>query len=199
MEYCEKVMPNKFKQFIVCGASTGGKSTFSHELIKRYHVEHIQIDPIIEAFQDVFPQLRITHDANTPERHVEVCQRFKPFLFRMIDGLDVFNFVIEGFRMPLADLYAKYGKTHCIFVFGYPNITAREKVHLCRQYDVDNWTNDIGDDQELESIFEFLITESKNLEKECAQLNIPFFDTGKSYHDQINKALDQAEIKFGLE
>lgn len=196
MESCETVMPNKCKQFIVCGASTGGKSTFSHELIKRHHVEHIQIDPIIEAFQDVFPQLGITHDANSHEKHIEVCQRFKPFLFRMIGGLDVFNFVIEGFRIPLSDLYARYGKTHTILVFGYPNVTAKQKTEICRRYDVDNWTNDVHDDQELENIFKFLIEESRFLQEECDHLGIPFFDTGKDYHGMINRALDYVTTQY---
>jgi hypothetical protein len=186
-------MPNKFRQFIVCGASTGGKLTFAHELVKRYHVEHIQIDPIIEAFETVFPEHGITHNANTHEKHLDVCQKFKPFLFKMIDGLDVFNFVIEGFRMPLADLHAKYGSTHGFFVFGYPTISAREKVVLCRRYDKNNWTNDIQDDQELEGIFEFLVAESRHLQTECIRLNIPFFDTGEDYQGQIDNALALAD------
>ena len=41
------------KRFIVSGTPTGGKSTFSNELVKRYFVKHICIDPIIEAFEDV--------------------------------------------------------------------------------------------------------------------------------------------------
>ena len=188
-------MEHKFKQFIVCGASTGGKSTFSHELLKRYHVQHLQIDPILEAFEDVFPQLGITHDANTHEKHLEVCQRFKPFLFRMIDGMDVDNFVIEGFRMPLADLQAKYGSTHKIFVFGYPSVTPQEKVALCRTHDVDNWTN-LMSDAELAKMFDFLIAESCHLLSECEDLGIPFFDTGKDYHGQINKALDMVGKSF---
>lgn len=181
------------KQFIVCGASTGGKSTFSHELVKRYHVQHIQIDPIIEAFEDVFPHLGITHKANSHKEHKDVCQKFKPFLFRMIDGLDADNFVIEGFRMPLSDLHKKYGSTHKIFVFGFPNQTPAEKIRICREYDIDNWTNFLSD-EELWKIFAFLISESQYLQKECIRLGVPFFDTGNNYHEQIHKALGMSSL-----
>lgn len=186
-------MRKKLKQFIVCGASTGGKSTFSHELVKLHHVQHIQIDPIIEGFEDVFPLLGITHNANTHERHLDVCQRFKPFLFRMIDGLSTDDFVIEGFRMPVLDLHKKYGNTHKILVFGYPKTTPQEKLRICRRYDTDNWTNDLPDN-ELLGIFEFLINESRFLQEACAELGVPFFDTGEDYHGQIIRALETTEV-----
>ena len=189
-------MGQKLRQFIVCGGATGGKTTFSHELLKRYHVQHIQIDPILEAFEDVFPELGITHNANTHEKHLEVCQRFKPFLFRMIDGMDGDNFVIEGFRMPLADLHATYGSTHGIYVFGYPNSMPQEKLAFCRKHDVGNWTN-MMDDEELSTTFEFLIAESRYLREECLRLSIPFFDTGLDYRGEINRALDLVAKRYG--
>jgi hypothetical protein len=188
-------MHEELKQFIVCGASAGGKTAFSYELLKRYHVQHIQIDPILEAFEDVFPELGITHDANTHEKHNEVCQNFKPFLFRMIDGMRVNHFVIEGFRMPLVDLHAQYGATHGIYVFGYPNITPKEKVALCRKHDLGNWTS-FMDDEELAATFEFLIAESGYLQEKCATLNIPFFDTGQDYYGEINRALRMVAVRY---
>jgi hypothetical protein len=50
--------------------------------------------------------------------------------------------------MPLVDLHAQYGATHGIYVFGYPNITPKEKVALCRKHDLGNWTS-FMDDEEL--------------------------------------------------
>ncbi len=186
---------NQHKQFIVCGASTSGKTTFCHELVRRHHMQHIQIDPILEAFEDVFPELGITHNANTHEKHLEVCEKFRAFLCRMIDGLNVDNFVIEGFRMPLGDLYKKYEATHHFFVFGFPTLSAEEKLHFCRTHDTNNWTNDMKDD-ELLDIFQFLIEESRYLQEDCARFGIPFFDTGGNYREQVDKALQLAEQKF---
>lgn len=180
---------NKFHQFIVAGASTAGKSTFSHELIKKYFVQHFCIDPIIEGFEDVFPQLGITHNALTHKEHLQVCQKFKPFVFRMIDGMDVDNFVIEGFRLPLEDLYSKYPHLQ-YFIFGFPNATPQERLARCREFDVTNWTNEMTDEELLKS-FEFLIEESKYLHATCAKLGIPFFDTSKEYWSIIRSALDQ--------
>lgn len=189
-------MTKQLKQFLVCGASTGGKSTFATELVKKYHIQHVQIDPIIEGFEDVFPQLGITHNALTHKKHLEVCEKFCPFLCRMIDGLDSFDFVIEGFRMPLKELHDRYGHTHSIITFGYPHTTPAQKLQECREFDTENWTNDCTDD-ELLKIFEFLIQESIFQQQECLKLNIPFFDTGNDYWAKINEALALVGEKYG--
>lgn len=178
---------NKYHQFIVTGASTAGKSTFSHELVKKYFVQHICIDPIIEGFEDVFPELGITHKAPTLEAHIEVCQKFKPFISRMIEGLDVDDFVIEGFRLPLEDLHAKYPHLQ-YFVFGYPTATPEEKLAKCREVDVTNWTNEMTDEELLKE-FAFQIEESKRLQEVCSKLGIPFFDTSEEYWENIQAAL----------
>src|SRR5215813_5179142 len=164
-------------QFIVTGASTAGKSAFANALVKKYFLQHICIDPIIEAFEDVYPQLGITHRAPTHEEHIGVCQKLRPFVFRMIDGLVEDDFVIEGFRLPLEDLHTKYPHLQ-YFVFAYPSSTPEERLAKCRQYDTANWTNEMSDD-ELLGTFEFSIAESKRLMKICKELSIPFFDTGK--------------------
>jgi hypothetical protein len=181
---------NKHHQFIVTGIPTAGKSTFSHELVKKYLVQHICIDPIIEAFQDVFPQLGITHKAPNLEEHIDVCQKFKPFIFCMIDALKDDDFVIEGFRLPLEDLHDKYPHLQ-YFAFGYPNSTPQERLAKCREFDIINWTNEMGDEELLKE-FEFLIEESRRLEALCKKINVPFFDTGKEYWGNIHIALSQA-------
>lgn len=177
----------KYKQFIVTGVSTAGKSTFSHELVKRYYLQHICIDPIIEGFEDVFPELGITHEASNAEKHIEVCQKFKPFVSRMIEGLQADDFVIEGFRLPLEDLKEKYPNLQ-YFVLAFPNTTPQKRLEQCRKFDVVNWTTELND-EELLSVFEFLIEESKRMEKMCQQLGVPFFDTGDLYWESIQKAL----------
>ncbi|MFA4814834.1 MAG: hypothetical protein WC924_02290 [Candidatus Gracilibacteria bacterium] len=175
-------------QFIVTGVCTAGKSTFAHELVKKYLVQHICIDPIIEAFEDVFPELGITHKAPTPKEHDQVCQQFKPFVFRMIDGLVADDFVIEGFRLPLRDLYARYPHLQ-YFVFGLPTATPKEMVARCRKFDTNSWTNEMSD-EELSKVFEFLIEESKKLQTLCQELGVPFFDTSKGYWGNIKAALE---------
>ncbi len=181
-------MPDKpFHQFIVAGVPTAGKSTFSRELIKKYFVQHICIDPIIEGFEDVFPQLGITHDADNLNDHLKVCQNFKPFLFRMIESLKHDDFVFDGFRLPFEDLHATYPHLQ-YFVFGYPNSTPQERLDCVRQFDLSNWTNEMSD-TELLNTFEFFIEESKRLQRICQHLNIPFYDTGKDYLPNIEAAL----------
>jgi hypothetical protein len=183
------------KQFIVCGASTGGKTTFSHAMVRRYGLTHVPIDPIIEGFEDVFPHLGITHNANTHERHIEVCQSFKPFLFRMINGLDDYDFLVEDFRIPLADLVEIFGHNHEIYVFGFPRIKPEQKLALCRKYDLENWTT-VMMDEDLLPVLQFLVEESRFLESECVRLGVPFFDTGKDYPGELGRALSMAAARI---
>ena len=178
---------NQYHQFVVAGASTAGKSTFSRELIKKHTVQHICIDPIIDAFQEVFPQLGITHEALTHEKHQEVCQKFKPFISKMIDELDCDDFVIEGFRLPLVDLHTRYPHLQ-YFAFGYPSDTPESRLARVRKYDVNSWTNFMTDDELLET-FKFLIAESRLLEEVAKNLGVPFFDTTDDHFGKIHQAL----------
>lgn len=184
-------MKSVYHQFIVAGASTAGKSAFSHELVKKFHVMNIPIDPIIEGFEDVFPQLGITHNAPTHHDHVAVCQKFLPFVSRVIRGLDVDNFVIEGFRLPIESLHKEFPELQ-FFVFGYPNATPEDRLAKCRRYDTTNWTNEMTD-EELLKTFAFLIEESKREHELCQRLGIPFFDTTEDYEGTIVTALKQAK------
>jgi hypothetical protein len=182
---------SKRHQFIVAGVSTAGKSTFSHELVKKYLVQNISIDPIIEAFEDVYPKLGITHRAGTHEKHTKVMKNFEPFISRMLKGLKACDFVVEGFRLPIQNLHKKFPELQ-YFVFGFPSSTPQERLKICRKYDSDNWTNEMTN-KELLSYFEFLIEESKILQKQCAKLNISFFDTSHVYWPTIKQALKQAK------
>ncbi len=184
-------MDTKFHQFVVAGVSTGGKSSFAHELIKKYYVQHICIDPIVDAFQSVFPELGITHEAPDLASHLEVCKKFKPFVFEMINQLDEDDFVIEGFRLPLEDIHDAHPQLQ-YFVFGYPTATPEQKVAEAREYHGYHWTNDL-DDNELLASFKFSIDESKRLQEICAKRNIPFFDTTNDYKAKIQEALAQAK------
>lgn len=185
------MVDKQYHQFLVTGASTAGKSTFAHELVKKYCVQHVCIDPIVDAFQSVFPELGITHDAPDLESHRKVLHKFKPFVFKMLDELDVENFVLEGFRLPLEDIYVQYPQLQ-YFVFGFPNSTPDERLEKCREYDAYNWTNGMSD-EELRSSMIFLIEESKRLEEISHRLNIPFFDTSKDYWSAIESALSLAK------
>jgi hypothetical protein len=178
------------RQVIVTGPSTAGKSTFADQLIRKYFLQHIQIDPIIEGFEDVFPELGITHRALSLAAHQTVCENFKPFLFRMIDGLRDDDFVIEGFRMPVEALIEKYRSTHQVVVLGYPRNTPAERLALCRRFDRINWTNALTDGQLLD-IFAFFIDESRRLEVLCRQQQVAFFDTSTEYWGTIRAAVDK--------
>jgi hypothetical protein len=182
-------MHAKHKQIIVMGVPTSGKSTFTREVARKLGVSRMEIDPIIEAFETVFPEHGITHNANTLASHSQVCENFKPFLFRMIDGMTDDDFIIEGFRMPIEDIHQRYGKTHQIFCFGYPSATLEEKFVDCRKFDTGNWTNELSD-EELKDVLAFLLEQTKIEKQTCEKLGITFFDTSKSYLQVIQSALE---------
>jgi hypothetical protein len=177
------------RQILVLGASLAGKSTFARILVERYHLLCVPVDPVIEAFESVFPEHGITHAATDHKSHIKVCGAFSPFLFKMIDGLmEEYDHVVEGFRMDPDRLSKRYGKTHQIFAFGYPGISVEEKFNIVRKHDKDNWTNPESD-ASLKKTLHFLINESRWLERRCRILKIPYFDTGVDFWKGIEKAL----------
>ncbi len=186
---------NSHRQIIVTGVPTAGKTTFCHELVKKFSLQNIQTDSVITAFQNTFPELGITH--KTPHsqnlaEHLAIGEKFKPFLFAWIDALKDQDFVIEGFRFPVEDIIERYGPTHQIFIFGYPNATPEERVARCRKFDLSNWTNRVSD-EDLKVEFAYLIQESKRLEEICKKNNVPFFDMEKDYIGEMHKAIDMVK------
>lgn len=175
------------RQIVVGGTATAGKSTFSHELVKRYSIQHICIDPIIEGFEDVFPELGISHSAKTHKEQEDACQKFRPFITSVMHHLDVEDFVIEGFKLPIEDLHVNFPHVQ-FFLFGYPNTTPAKKVAACRKFDVHNWTNEESDES-LYAWFEFLIEESKYIEEVSHKTGIPFIDTSYEFNERIQYAL----------
>lgn len=184
-------------QYIVTGVSTAGKSRFASGLVQRWavehaSVEHIGVDSIIEAFEDVMPELGITHRAEGLEEHLEVCRRFGPFAARMAQGLRTTNFVLEGFRLPL-----EYMVEQCPWarfaVFGFPRATAEERLALCRLHDTDNWTNDMSD-EDLLPWLRFFVEESLRLEDICGSLGVPFYDTGSDDDGALARAWSDAAV-----
>lgn len=179
------------KQIIVTGVPTSGKTAFSKELVKKFSLQHIQTDRLVTAFERALPQLGITHKAGSQNLagHLAVCEKFKPFLFELIDDFKNNDFVVEGFRMPAEDLMKRYGSTHQVFVFGYPSATAEERVALCRKFDKDNWTNGVKDDAALLKEFAYLIEESRRLEALSKQYNVTFVDVSAGRAQALERAL----------
>lgn len=152
-------------------------------------MNHICIDQLIEGFEDIFPELGVTHKSTTHESHQKVCKKFTPFIIRVIEGMMDENFIIDGFKLSLEELYMKFPLMKFI-VFGYPNTTPEQKVLDCRKHDKisGNWTEEL-DDNELTNFFKFAINESKILQDTCLRLDIPFYDTSTNYIENIEKAI----------
>lgn len=183
-----------YVQYIVMGAPTSGKSRFASGLVQMHGVEHVGVDALIEAFEDVCPELGITHRAFGTSAHEEVCGRFGPFAARVAEGLRTTSFVLEGFRLPIEFMAASCPWTKAI-VFGFPHATPAEKVQACRLYDTDNWTNEMTDG-ELGRWFGFFIEQSVRDAKACSRLGIPFYDTSTDYEGTLGRALiDAASLR----
>jgi hypothetical protein len=183
------------RQIIVTGVPTSGKTAFSKELAEKFSLQHIQTDRLVTAFERAFPELGITHKAGSQNLagHLAVCEKFRPFLFELIDDFKNSDFVIEGFRMPAEDLMKRYGSTHQLFVFGYPSSTPEERVALCRKFDTDNWTNGVADDAALLKEFAYLIEESRRLEALCKKYSVTFIDVSAGRAEALVKALGMVQ------
>ena len=164
------------KNFIICGCPLAWKSTLSNLLSQKFKIFHIPTDAFITAFQENFPLIWINHNWTFEN----ISKIFYPFFKSFVLELDSQNiygwYLIEWFHIDIEKAFLDFWKTHEIIVIWYPNISIKEKFDLVREFDKNNWTNDLDDESLVNHIISF-INISKNFKSICDKYNINFLDT----------------------
>ncbi len=176
------------KNIIILGPSRVGKSMLSSILCKKYNLSYISGDSIRNAFINIYPSLGYT-TKNTIER-IEFCK----FINWLINENNIhlkkdIYYVIDSADISL-DNAMKIFNNSIIIGIGCKDITIQEMVEKMRKNDTKlEWTYGYSDD-DLYSIANETITNSKELYKKCLNSNILYFDTSidryKTYEDIFN-------------
>ena len=174
------------KHLIVAGISRGGKTTTCYEILKKLDFQYMQMDIIVRAFQNHFPETGITH----AERFFNVSKKLAPFLNTCVECVEENRLLIDTYHLAPKD-YRKYiNQEICDVCFiGFPDISVEEKFYEMRKYK--QREEDIQKmDKELKQKCERLIEESKYLKAECEKWNVPFLNTSFEREKMIGEFVE---------
>lgn len=179
------------KHIIIAGAGRSGKTTISIDLRNKGYT-HYKMDSIKRGLDNNFYPNKITnwHIASPKISHLikTIIEETNTDIIKNIE-----YYVIDTCHLYPKDIIKENINNTIIIFLGYPHITPEEKLAKIRTYDKENqWTNNISNDQLLKDIKQN-IEYSKEIEKECQRLNIPFFDTGTNYQKTIEKIIKYLE------
>ena len=176
------------KNILILGVARSGKTTLSNMIAKRYGFSIIDIDAFIGAFKENYPNMGF--DYHSKSNHL-----IAPFVASYVNATTYnhpnTNFVIEGYHIKLADAVKLFGNKLEIIVLGYPQLTGEQVLANVRKYEGKfDYTRAIPDEDLLQIVTRH-VEYSKNFEKECKQLGLPFYDTSFDRENVLKNILEK--------
>ncbi len=184
------------KHIIIAGASRSGKTTLSMLMRKKGFV-HYKMDSIKRGLDNNFYEGRISEwrDASPKMAHLigTIINECKTDIIKNLEW-----YVIDTCHLYPKDIVKENLKDTIIIFLGFPNLTVDKKLEQIRLHDpMEQWTHMVSDEQLRINIgrdIEF----SKEVEKECKELGIPFFDTGKNYQKTMASIYKMLKEEAGV-
>ncbi len=177
------------KNLIILGSARSGKTTTAKKVKDLFGFNILSIDSIVTAFQNVFPDVGITHHHNG-----EVSKILAPFISSYVkdfvsDCPNIKN-AIEGWHMqPACALNFFDKKDFDIVVLGYPDLTPVQALENVRKYAVPNdYTTEMSDEKLLDLLGRH-INHSKFFKEEATRLNLPFYNTSFDRNNVLDKLI----------
>ena len=169
----------KMKNLIIVGASRSGKSSLARMFRNKHNFNILSLDDLFQGFLQVFPEIGINEE--NEDSHTLLTPFIKTFVKCQIKyTYPELPVLIEGVRITTKDaidIASIAPELFEVIAIGFPRITVDNKMSEIRKYDKPtDWSSRRSDD-EMKRCIENGINYSKELEKECAELNIPFLDT----------------------
>lgn len=180
------------KKYIICGPSRAWKTTLARWLATKYWCSYIPCDPLVTAFQTLYPDSGITHNiANDDLHYDEVCKIFTTFLITYIqDWLDeeLDAYVLESFHIDIAMLQQALWAEHTIIVIGYPNVDETQKFDYIRTHDKRERSIELPDEERKDDIRRFTHL-SKKFQQTAQEQWVLFVDTSINHDEVVNNAI----------
>lgn len=190
------------KKFIICGVPRSWKSTLAAKLAKELHCTHIPCDPIITAFNTLYPHLGITYAMRCQdEEYSMITKAATRFFVQYIYALDkeFDSYVIEWFHIDLEMIVSYFGETHTIIVVGYPQTALEYKLQAIRKYDTNvlQWTYNM-DNAFLAKQLQRFIHLSHMFKQKAKELQVTFVDTSYKHAETIQEYVDAYQPMHSL-
>jgi hypothetical protein len=176
---------------IIGGAARTGKSLLSRRLLLEIHQPYLSLDVVKMGLANGVPEVGVDPEASSSEMAEKLWPMVRAMCVNMIEtGI---TYIVEGEVLPahadeLAQCYP--GEIRACFL-GYADITPEQKQHEIREFGghPNDWTADCSDDY----LFDFVrdsIAFSRTLRDDCADRNIPYFDTSFAFLETLDRAAE---------
>lgn len=178
------------KHVIIAGPGRSGKTDISMNLARRGFI-HYKMDSIKRGLDNNFYDGFITFRDISPK----MAHLIKTIIMEVETDIikDIEHYVIDTCHLYPKDIVKENLQNTVIVFVGYPSISPEEKLFYVRSHDkVNQWTNSMSD-EELLKWLKCGIEYSKEVERQCLELGIPFFDTGYDYDEVVEKVLRYIE------
>lgn len=174
------------KNIFIAGAAKSGKSTIAEKICSKGSYNHIPLDYFTASLKRNFPDVGIRSNVLIEGETSPKLALLLSTVFNIIDDTEE-KFIIDSAHIMPKDIvkYINRDKWDIVYV-GYPNVSAQDKFNLIRKLEHDfSWTHRRSD-EELFPMIEQLIENSKEIERQCKELNIRFIDTSGDINEILN-------------
>ena len=171
------------KNIAIFGVSRSGKSTLANMICKKYPNYHMIIgDAVRNAFTQVLPQNHINSDQNASG----MLEDFPNFLAHLFYGSirksdEEFNYIIDTCDVSPQKAKELFNKENTLVVFlGVPKQTEEEHLFQIKKYETEKdwtYTDKKATPEYMKMHTKRCITQSKEFEKVCKELDLLFIDT----------------------
>jgi hypothetical protein len=183
--------------YIIGGVSRSGKSIIARRLLSDSEISYFSLDILMMGFANGFPQFGI-HPEDSSRI---ISNRLWPIVKSMAVNIieTSLDYTLEGDSiMPwqVAELKNKYSTDIRACFLGYSNINCENKMIDIRQSKglPNDWINEWSDDRILDYINRMKIS-SRELEQQCKQLGLKYFDGSNGFEEMGNQAISYLKYR----
>jgi gluconate kinase len=165
--------------YILTGMAKSGKSLIAKEVLRLHQIPYFSTDYFMMSLALANPTLGVDyHDDDQV-----VAKALEPYLHAMIKVMiqNKIVYLLEGVHFNpdfSATLLKEFPTDISILYLGYANAVVSDKVSELRKYApvMENcWFQTLNDEQ-MNKLVEFMIMDSKRVQKSCKELSLPYME-----------------------
>lgn len=165
------------KNIFIGGVARSGKTTLSKLIKEKCDYNYIPMDYFASSFKHNLPDTKITSNVLIDKQSSVNLSKFLSRVINIMNQTE-FRYIIDSAHIMPKDIIKYIDLDYWeIYYVGFPNITVDDKFKIIKKCEKkEDWTCKRTDEELMDTI-NGLIELSKEIEKECKELNIPFIDT----------------------
>ncbi len=183
---------------IIAGVPRAGKSTLSRRVARSFGYQHLSMDSIIAGFEQHFPELGINTYANLPSEVIlrTISVQIAPFLNTMMDRGDYDELgrgiVLDVYQLLPEDYVKHIRRDICdIYYLITAEVTPEERFTIFKTYDTPKDYTFFKSDDELRDCCRYSVEQSRLIQEQCRQHNLPCYETSKNRPSVFEEVLQE--------